>query len=52
MTPNEREQMNRLCQRIQEEQDPVTFDQLTQKLLDLLETAHARIHPGHRQPAP
>ena len=51
MTTDEREQMNRLCQRIQEEKDPVSFDQLTQQLLDLLESAHRRIHPAHKQGA-
>ena len=39
MTHDEREQMNRLCERIQEEKDPVSFDQLTQQLLDLLDRA-------------
>ena len=52
MTHDELEQMNRLCQRIQEEKDPVSFDQLTQQLLELLDRAHRRIHPGHQQGAP
>ena len=51
MSPDEREQMNRLCQRIQEEKDPVSFDNLVQQLLDLLETEHGRIHPDHKQAA-
>jgi hypothetical protein len=51
MTHDEREQMNRLCQRIQEEKDPLIFDKLTQQLLDLLESAHRRIHPQHEQGA-
>lgn len=51
MTPEEREQMNRLCQRIQEEKDPLLFDQLTQQLLDLLESAHARVHAERKQGA-
>ena len=49
MTTDEREQMSHLCQRIQEEKDPVTFDKLVQQLLNLLEAKHARIQPEHRE---
>ena len=48
MTPEEREKMNDLCQRIQTEKDPETFDRLVQELNDLLELKHERIHPEHK----
>ena len=48
MTPEEREKMNDLCRRIQTEKNPQIFDQLVQKLDDLLEIKHERIHPEHR----
>ena len=51
MTPAEREQMNHLCQRIQEEKDPAIFDKLVQQLLDLLEIKQAKIRLGHEQGA-
>jgi len=51
MTPDERERMNHLCQRIQEEKDPGIFDNLVQQLLELLDTKHAKIHPSHQQGA-
>jgi len=47
MTPDEREQINYLCKRIESEQDPVTFDRLVKELSDLLEVKHSRIHPEH-----
>ncbi len=50
MTPEERERMNRICLRIQTEQDPKVFDQLVRELNDLLEEKHARIHPEHKKP--
>jgi len=37
MSPEERQTMNRLCQRIQEEKDSQTFDKLVKELNDLLE---------------
>ena len=36
MTPDEREQINYLCKRIESEQDPVMFDRLVKELNDLL----------------
>jgi hypothetical protein len=48
MKPEERERMNWLCIRIQEEKDPKTFDQLVRELNDLLEVKHERIHPEHK----
>jgi hypothetical protein len=40
MTPEEREQMESLCKRIEVEKDPVTFDRLVKELNDLLEAKH------------
>jgi hypothetical protein len=37
MTPEEREQMSRLCGRIAVEKDPTIFNQLVRQLNDLLE---------------
>jgi len=37
MSPEERQTMNRLCQRIQEEKDSQTFDKLVKELNNLLE---------------
>ena len=51
MTPEERERMNQICRRVQEEKDPEIFDQLVRELNDLLETKHERIHPEHRTKA-
>jgi hypothetical protein len=48
MTPEERERMNYLCQRIQEEKDPKIFDELVRELDELMEAKHERIHPEHR----
>lgn len=48
MTPEEREKMNDLCRRIQDEKDPKTFDRLVSELNDLLEVKHERIHPEHK----
>ncbi len=48
MTPDERERMAILCERIATEQDPKKFDQLIQDLNDLLERKHERIHPEHK----
>ncbi len=46
MTPDERERMNWLCLRIQDEKDPETFDALVQELNDLLEVKQERIKPN------
>jgi hypothetical protein len=52
MTPEEREEMNRLCELIQTEKDPNKFDNLVRELNNLLEAKHERIHPGHHWLAP
>lgn len=36
MTPEEREQLQYLCSRIQEEKDPIAFNGLVRELNDLL----------------
>ena len=51
MTTEERERMNWLCNRIQEEKEPNKFDELVRELNDLLEAKHERIHPEHHSPA-
>jgi hypothetical protein len=51
MTSEERERMNQLCTRIQEEKDPEKFDDLVQELNELMEAKHKRIHPEHHLPA-
>jgi len=48
MTSEERERMNWLCNRIQNEKDPEKFDALVQELNELLEQKHSRIHPEHK----
>ncbi len=48
MTSEEREKMNSLCLRIQNEKDPKVFDDLVRQLNDLLEVKHERIHPEHK----
>ena len=45
MTPDERERMAILCQRIATEKDPESFDNLVQELNDLLEIKRKRIRP-------
>jgi hypothetical protein len=46
MKADERDRMNFLCQRIQDEKDPNIFDALVQELNELLEAKHERIHPS------
>lgn len=48
MTPGERERMNELCRRVQQEKDPKKFDQAVRELNDMLEQKHERIHPEHK----
>jgi hypothetical protein len=48
VTPEEREQMNLLCRRIQEENDPKTFGGLVRELDELLSTQEERL-TGRRQ---
>jgi hypothetical protein len=43
MTSDEREQMDRLCERIQIEKEPHAFTKLVEQLNELLERAHHRI---------
>lgn len=43
MTPEEREKVNDLCKRIQEEKDPGTFNRLVRELDELLATKGRRI---------
>jgi hypothetical protein len=49
MTPEERERMNWLCVRIQDEKDPRIFDSLVQELNELLERKYGRIDPKRRK---
>ena len=49
MTGEEREKMNGLCLRIQNEKNPEIFDQLVRELNDLIEIKHERIHPEHKE---
>ena len=48
MTPEEREEMNSLCVRIQTERDPKVFDELVRQLNDLIGQKYERIHPEHK----
>jgi hypothetical protein len=43
MTPEEREKMNALCKRIQDEKDPKKFTELLQELDRLTESKRERI---------
>ena len=47
MTPDERERLQYLCSRLQEEDEPITFDGLVRELNDLLEVKHERLHLEH-----
>jgi hypothetical protein len=47
MTPEERDRMNDLCRRIQDEKEPEMFDRRVAELNALLEVKHERIHPEH-----
>jgi len=48
MTPDERERMAILCQRIATEKNPESFDNLVQELNDLLDIKRQRIRPEDR----
>jgi hypothetical protein len=50
MTPEEREQMDRLCQQIKEENDHASFMQLIAELNDLLERKEHRLEPHPEKP--
>jgi hypothetical protein len=52
MTPEERQRMNWLCLRIQEEKDPKTFDSLVHELNELLEREQERFEPERNKPKP
>jgi len=45
MTPEEREQMNRLCTQIQDEKDHERFMQLIKELNDLIDRKEHRFEP-------
>jgi hypothetical protein len=47
MTPEERERIESLCNRIAEEKHPDAFDKLVREFNDLLEVKHGRSHPEH-----
>lgn len=49
MTPEERDRMNAICQRIQEEKNPAVFDELVRQLNDLIDAKYGRIHAGHEK---
>jgi len=50
MSPEERQTMNRLCQRIQEEKDSHAFDKLVKELNDLLEVTQGNPARPHTEP--
>ena len=52
MTPEERERLLYLCSRLQEEEDPITFDGLVRELNDLLEIKHKRLDPSYTNREP
>lgn len=51
MSPDEREQMNRLCARIAEEKDHSEFTRLVQQLHELLERKEHRLEKSTGQSA-
>jgi hypothetical protein len=50
MTPEEREQMNRLCERIQMEQDHQQFTKLVTQLNELLSRKERRLDIADHNP--
>jgi hypothetical protein len=52
MTPDEREKMAILCERIAKERDPKKFDDFVLELNYPLELKHERIHPEHKTAKP
>ena len=48
MTPDERDEMNRICRLIQDEKEPVKFASLVQQLIELLERKEQRLEPTKR----
>ena len=51
MTPDERERMHILCERIAKEQDQKKFSELVSQLNDLLDNKVRRLEPSSTQPA-
>jgi hypothetical protein len=51
MTPEERERMHILCERIAKEQDQEKFSELVSQLNDLLDNKVQRLEPNSTQPA-
>jgi hypothetical protein len=51
VTPDERERMHILCERIATEQDQEKFSALVSQLNDLLEKKGQRLEPSSTQPA-
>jgi len=51
MTPEKREEMNSLRERIQKEQDPITFRKLISELNDLLAEKSNRLISTQEKPA-
>lgn len=49
MTPEERERMMYLCQRIQEEQDRPKFMELVKELLELMERKESRLKANEKE---
>lgn len=43
MTPDERQEMNRLCLAIQEEKDPAIFNQLVEELTEFFERRERKL---------
>jgi hypothetical protein len=48
MNADERDRLNELCRRVQEEKHPATFDELVRELNDLLEAKQERIHSENK----
>jgi|HubBroStandDraft_5_1064220.scaffolds.fasta_scaffold262883_2 hypothetical protein len=49
MTPEEKEMMHTLCQRIEVEKDSKTFDELVFQLNELLEKKEHRLKPEQKE---
>jgi hypothetical protein len=48
VTPEERNQLQYLCKRVEEEKDPNEFDRLVLELNELLDQKQTRIHSKHK----
>jgi hypothetical protein len=51
VTPDERERMHTLCERIAKEQDQKKFSELVSQLNDLLDDKGQRLEPSSTKPA-